>query len=299
LSFINELTGWVGGYQGAVLKTTDGGLNWMEQNYDTSQYRHNNINRIKFFNNNIGSACGGTIDLAGIIWNLNSAGNSWYAHGVASEPLYDIFYLDSNNIFVTGGDFEFGLTVFNSTNSGATWNFAPLYFFGVGKAISFRTRNEAWIPLYFTPYFAVTTNSGTGWFELPTPESSSLNDVVFPDSLHGWAAGMDGVIYKYNGSLIGINKTQNQVGNEFQVFPNYPNPFNSSTIIPVYINKQSHVKITIYDFLGREIVVITNSIYQRGNYKFSFKADELASGIYFCKSEINNKSVMNKLAFIK
>ena len=297
--FINELTGWVGGYHGSVLKTTDGGSGWILQNYDTSQYRYNSINRIKFYNGSRGSACGGTIDLAGIIWNLTNSGNNWFAQGVAAEPLYDIYYLDSNNIFLTGGDFEFGLTVFNSTNSGVTWNFNPLYYFGVGKAISFRTRYEAWIPLYFSPFFAVTTNNGNNWFELQTPDNSTLNDVFFVDSLHGWAAGNGGALYKYNNSLIGIIENRKPAGSWFTVSTNYPNPFNSSTEITVRIFKQAFVKMTVYDCLGNEIEILANGIYNTGSYKFLFDGSRLSSGIYFCKTEINNNRYINKMVLIK
>lgn len=297
--FTNELTGWVGGYHGSVLKTSDGGLSWILQSYDTSQYRYNNINRIKFYNSRTGSACGGTIDLAGIIWNLTNSGNNWFAQGVAAEPLYDIYYLDSNNVFVTGGDFEFGLTVFNSTNSGVTWNFNPLYYFGVGKAISFRTGYEAWIPLYFNPYFAVTTNTGINWFEFPSPGNSTLNDIFFVDSLHGWAAGNNGVIYKYNSSLIGIIDNRKITGNDFVVSQNYPNPFNSTTVIPVHVFKQSLIKIVIYDYLGREIETLTDKLFNKGSYSFHFDGSKHASGIYFYKTEINNNRSVNKMVLLK
>ncbi len=299
ICFQNEFTGWVAGYQGKILKTTDGGINWIIQQNDTSQFRYNNINRIEFYNYQIGTACGGNTDLSGVLWSLTNSGSQWFAHGVAGEPLYDITYLDSNRIFSVGGDFELGLIVLKSTNSGSTWDFNPVSFFGPGKTIAFRTGTEAWIPMYFSIFFSISTDAGQNWFEMSTPDSSSFNDIMFTDSLHGWAAGLNGAIYRYNSSLIGIINNRKSVSDGFEIFPNYPNPFNSSTLISFRIFKRSTVKIIIYDVLGQKRQILTDGSFQSGMYRFNFDGTGLASGIYFCKININNSTTTKKMVLIK
>lgn len=83
----------------------------------------------------------------------------------------------------------------------------------------------------------------------------------------------------------GIPGYQNNIPNTFTLSQNYPNPFNPSTKIKYSVPKQSLVKLTVYDLLGREVAVLVNDIQQRGNYEAVFNASNFASGIYIYKIE--------------
>ncbi len=78
---------------------------------------------------------------------------------------------------------------------------------------------------------------------------------------------------------IGIINNQIPVMNSLS--QNYPNPFNSGTKINFSIPKQSHVKIVLYDVLGREVMLLVNSIFNYGEHNLSLDANNLASGLYF------------------
>ena len=39
----------------------------------------------------------------------------------------------------------------------------------------------------------------------------------------------------------------------FQLFPNYPNPFNSSTLIPYSLAEPGHVELAVYNLLGHRV----------------------------------------------
>jgi hypothetical protein len=62
---------------------------------------------------------------------------------------------------------------------------------------------------------------------------------------------------------------------------NYPNPFNPSSRIRYDLPKSSFVKISVYDVLGKEIMVLVNEEKNSGTYEVIFDAKGLASGIYF------------------
>ena len=63
----------------------------------------------------------------------------------------------------------------------------------------------------------------------------------------------------------------------------YPNPFNPSTVIEFKLDIDFFTRLSIYNYLGQEVKVILNKKLSKGQYKFNFNADDLSSGIYFCK----------------
>ena len=67
----------------------------------------------------------------------------------------------------------------------------------------------------------------------------------------------------------------------FQVFQNYPNPFNSTTTMQFHIPDISHVNITIYNTLGKEVCVLFNRNTQPGIYNVPWETSNIPTGVYF------------------
>jgi len=62
---------------------------------------------------------------------------------------------------------------------------------------------------------------------------------------------------------------------------NWPNPFNSSTIINYSLKEREFILLKIYDPLGREIAELVNEEKPAGDYTISYDASNLSSGIYY------------------
>ncbi len=69
----------------------------------------------------------------------------------------------------------------------------------------------------------------------------------------------------------------------FQLFNNYPNPFNPSTTIKFFIETTSEVSLIVFDVLGNEVAQLVNRTLERGNYNVQFTQNNLSSGVYFYK----------------
>lgn len=85
---------------------------------------------------------------------------------------------------------------------------------------------------------------------------------------------------------------------EFALTQNYPNPFNPSTILRYGVSEQSHVKLSIYNTLGRLVSTIVEGTKETGYYEHSFNASQLSSGIYFYRIEAISESNPSK-AFVE
>lgn len=86
-------------------------------------------------------------------------------------------------------------------------------------------------------------------------------------------------------SPIGIQQVSTNIPKEYFVSPNYPNPFNPETKIKFGLPKQSFVKITVYDILGKEVSVLVNGQLDAGEFEADWNAAEFTSGIYFYRIE--------------
>ncbi len=67
--------------------------------------------------------------------------------------------------------------------------------------------------------------------------------------------------------------------------PNYPNPFNPSTVIDYELSSRGHVEIKVYDVLGREVAALVNEQKPPGEYSVQWNAEGMPSGVYFYRMQ--------------
>jgi hypothetical protein len=68
---------------------------------------------------------------------------------------------------------------------------------------------------------------------------------------------------------------------EFALSQNYPNPFNPTTSFEFEVPSFEFVSLKVFDVLGREVATLVDEIKQAGEYKVTWDAGKMASGIYF------------------
>jgi len=76
----------------------------------------------------------------------------------------------------------------------------------------------------------------------------------------------------------------------------YPNPFNPNTTIEYTMPSSSRTSLVIYDVLGREVAALVDTFKNAGNYSINWAANNVPSGVYFCRmtsgSFIETKRIM-------
>ena len=79
----------------------------------------------------------------------------------------------------------------------------------------------------------------------------------------------------------------------------YPNPFSGTTTISYTLKRTSNVNITVFDEIGRTIIVLVNQNQTLGNYNIEFDGTNLESGVFYYQfisdeQRITNKMILNK-----
>ena len=91
---------------------------------------------------------------------------------------------------------------------------------------------------------------------------------------------------------------------EFQLAQNYPNPFNPFTTLLYELSEISHVKITIYDMLGRKVKTLINETQDAGSRTVIWNAtndygEPVSAGIYLYQIKAGEYLQTKKMVLLK
>jgi|GEM_PF-6256796 len=81
----------------------------------------------------------------------------------------------------------------------------------------------------------------------------------------------------------------------FVLEPGYPNPFAHTTTIPFSLSESAHVKLFVYDALGRVVETLVDEILPPGNHQATWAPGQIVSGHYFYRLESNSFSKSHSL----
>jgi hypothetical protein len=102
-----------------------------------------------------------------------------------------------------------------------------------------------------------------------------------------------------SGNLTGVQEHTNVVPSNYSLNQNYPNPFNPSTAITYTIPNISHVRLVVFNVLGKQVDVLENETKSAGSYKITWAPRNIASGVYFYRLEAGNFISTKKLILLK
>jgi hypothetical protein len=86
---------------------------------------------------------------------------------------------------------------------------------------------------------------------------------------------------------------------QFALEQNYPNPFNPSTSINYALKTSSHVKLQVFDVTGQLVETLVDDFLGAGNYRVTFEAGNLASGIYLYRMQAGGNVITNRMLLLK
>ena len=79
----------------------------------------------------------------------------------------------------------------------------------------------------------------------------------------------------------------------------YPNPFNPSTTVDVYVPADGFVSLTVYNVMGQKVDVIHSGSMSEGSHSITWNASSLTSGMYFVRAESTSGVAMQKVMLMK
>jgi len=250
-------------------------------------------------------------DNTGVSWiRINDDGHQFgYLHQVTGDPrVYGRCYISAEGRGILYGE-PAGT---DTTDNPTTFNFSPgpsdslkHFFQNVGikwsKSLDPQRRSLTYILHFFGP--GVDTTLATA----DSVDTVSVGNIQ-PSShyvLTGYASnGFDttasaNAIWFNSASTITGVKQSSGLPMSFELYQNFPNPFNPTTVISYQLPVVSRVTLKVYDVLGREVETLIDVVKGPGKYEVKFDASKFASGIYFYSLKAGDFLRTKKLVLIK
>jgi photosystem II stability/assembly factor-like uncharacterized protein len=187
VQFIDPNNGWAVGTSGLVLKTTDGGANWM--NLSLVTYDH--LYAVYFHDANTGWAGGNW----GTLLKTTNAGAKWTPVSVPNaRRINDIYFTDAKTGWACQGVGK----ILKTTNGGVSWTEISTATTRAFLAMYFVDAKTGWAVGGGSVYRVIfkTTDGGDTWTSQNVPNGEALMDVFFINATTGWVVGMNGAILK-------------------------------------------------------------------------------------------------------
>ena len=83
----------------------------------------------------------------------------------------------------------------------------------------------------------------------------------------------------------GLTLTETDIPQDFLLHQSYPNPFAEATTVAFELGTPEHVRIVVYDLLGKAVATIADGRFTAGVHRVEFTGDQLASGQYMYRME--------------
>ena len=204
-----------------------------------------------------------------------------------------------------GGDTTHNITV--APNMYLTANYKVQFKVLVNSSYGYTYGNNIFYDSSANAFFGVTARhivyqgtdyyyhgfTGTGQYSYTSLDSNGNDSaVVYP---------VNGIMVENArwSTTVGINKIGSEIPTVYQLFNNYPNPFNPATKIKFDIPENTFVNLSIFDILGREVTNLVNKKLNAGSYESVWDASSLNSGIYFYRLKTESYTSTKRMVLLK
>jgi gluconolactonase len=125
-----------------------------------------------------------------------------------------------------------------------------------------------------------------------SPNGTVLDTILVPDQTTNcnWGDADRKTLYITSGNSVyrirltttDVQKHGSVIPETFELYSNYPNPFNPTTTIRYTVPVRSEITLEVYNALGQKIVTLEHGEQEPGSYDAVWNADA-ATGVYFCR----------------
>jgi hypothetical protein len=103
-------------------------------------------------------------------------------------------------------------------------------------------------------------------------------------------------VYEYSGYVGVKNK---YLPHKYELFHNYPNPFNPVTTIGYELPESQNITLQIFDITGRLVETLYSGYKEAGHWDATWDASDQSSGIYIYRLQVGDEHISRKMLLLK
>ncbi len=289
VKFTSASDGWILNWY-SIYHTTNGGIDWNFHRFTEATDYLLNLDIV-------GNHCW-VVGGRGFIFHTGDGGQSWSRqNSPVTGSISDVSFVDSLYGWCVSG-YE---KILHTTDGGNNWTIQrDTLTYRSLTSIDFIDRDHGWA-VGWNGCILHTTDGGNSWIDESYLNNMYYDCVKFTDIDHGWIVGHSGVIlHTSNGGQAWIEEPHSPTIPACPtLFPNYPNPFNSSTTISYSLPTSGNIDLKVFDMQGREISTLDQGYRRAGNYQLNFDGKQLSSGTYFVRLMNDQQQTTRKMILMK
>ena len=85
----------------------------------------------------------------------------------------------------------------------------------------------------------------------------------------------------------------------FSLSDAYPNPFNPTTTMKLFMPVAGDMQVEVYNLLGQVVATLASGYRDMGTYTLTWDATDVSSGMYFVKAQADGFTKTQKLMLVK
>lgn len=202
---------------------------------------------------------------------------------------YNLWYSPSNSIFTWNGKDLYGLSNYRSYTGQGTNSLSSNPNFINTDSSDFNLSSTSPAINSGNPNYQISSG------ELDLSGNSRVNEKV-----------IDLGAFEFS-TINSIENRDDNLPQQFKIFPAYPNPFNGGTAVTVEVPSglsSANVNLAVYDMLGRKVKSIFNGTMSQGKHKFEWYGNDknenaVTSGVYFLVLNNQNVTKTTKVILLK
>ncbi len=97
----------------------------------------------------------------------------------------------------------------------------------------------------------------------------------------------------------GVEISKNEMPGDFNLYQNFPNPFNPTTDIRFTLPSRQHVTLRVFSSTGNLVKVLVDDNLSAGDYTVKFMANDLPTGTYLYSLEASGHVMTKRMILIK
>ena len=108
----------------------------------------------------------------------------------------------------------------------------------------------------------------------------------------------------WNPDELSVSNDENLLPDKSELQQNYPNPFNNETVIDFALRKAGRVKLSVYNSLGQEVVILADKDMTLGAKQITWDGrngsnEFVSTGLYFYRLEFDGEMKVMKMIMVK